>query len=242
MKRLVAIVAAAIWAGSALAQTPPPPPPPAAAPAAPEEGDPAKKLIGTWEFSNADHDKVCTAVFKADKTAVGAKVEFDANCSNLFPLVSGIAGWTYANNDLLKLLDAQGRPLVEFSEVEDGIFEAPTPGVGVLFLQTPAAATAAPAPDQPDRVAGNWTIARGNGAPLCKLTLATTAAGEGFALIVQPGCAKSIEDLKFTQWQLKQGELTLVPTKGNPWRFEEVDTQTWRRISEGAVQMILQRQ
>ena len=59
---------------------------------------------------------------------------------------------------------------------------------------------------------------------------------------MQPGCAKSIEDLKFTQWQLKQGELTLVPTKGNPWRFEEVDTQTWRRISEGAVQMILVRQ
>ena len=60
---------------------------------------------------------------------------------------------------------------------------------------------------------------------MCNLTLAATAVGEGFALAVQPGCAKSIEDLKFTQWQLKQGELTLVPTKGNPWRFEEVDTQ-----------------
>ena len=239
MKRLVAIAAAVIWVGAALAQAPPPAAP--ATPAAPAEGESAKKVIGTWEFSNADHDKVCTAVFKADKTAVGFKVEFDANCAALFPLVSGVAGWTFANNDLLKLLDAQGRPLVEFSEVEDGIFEAPTPGVGVLFLQTPAAA-AAPEPDQPDKLAGNWTIARSNGGPLCKLTLAATAAGEGYALTVQPGCAKSIEDLKFTQWQLKQGELTLVPTKGNPWRFEEVDTQTWRRISEGAVQMILQRQ
>jgi Protease inhibitor Inh len=242
MTRLAIFAAAFFWMGAVLAQAPPAPAVPPTPATPPAEGESAKKVIGTWEFSNADHDKVCTAVFKADKTAVGFKVEFDANCGTLFPLVNDIAGWTYANNDLLNLLDAQGKPLVEFSEVEDGIFEAPTPGVGVLFLQTPAAATAEPAPDQPDRLAGNWTIARSNGGPLCKLTLAATAAGEGFALTVQPGCAKSIDDLKFTQWQLKQGELTLVPAKGNPWRFEEVDTQTWRRISEGAVQMILVRQ
>jgi hypothetical protein len=237
MTRLAIIAAAVVWAGAALAQTPPP------APAVAEEDDPAKKVIGTWEFSNADHDKVCTTVFKTDKTAVGFKVEFDANCAGLFPLVSNIAGWSYAANDLLKLLDAQSRPLIEFSEVEDGIFEAPTPGVGVLFLQAPGAATADAQPQQQaDKLAGNWTIARSNGGPLCKITLATTAAGEGFALTVQPGCAKSIDDLKFTQWQLKEGELSLVPAKGNPWRFEEVDSETWRRISEGAVQMILVRE
>jgi hypothetical protein len=229
MMRLALIAAAAVWAGAALAQAPP------------VLSDSAKKAIGTWEFSNADRDKVCTAVFKSDRTAVGYKVEFDPNCASLFPLVADVAGWTFPDNGLLSLLDAQSKALVEFSEVEDGIFEAPTPGVGVLFLQNPAAA-AGPAPEQPDKLAGNWTIARGNGGPLCKLTLASTAAGDGFALTVQPGCAKSIADLNFTRWQLNQGELVLVPARGNPWRFEEMDNVTWRRIPESATQIILVRQ
>ena len=236
MMRLALIAAAVVWTGGALAQAPPAPS------ASPALGESAKKVIGTWEFSNADRDKVCTAVFKSDKTAVGFKVEFDQNCGNLFPLVNDVAGWTFPNDDLLSLLDAQGKALVEFSEVEDGIYEAPTPGVGVLFLQNPESAAQTQPEQQPDKVAGNWTIARGNGGPLCKLSLASTASGDGFALTVQPGCAKSIADLNFTKWQLNQGELVLVPTRGSPWRFEEMDNVTWRRIPESAAQIILVRQ
>ena len=55
-----------------------------------------------------------------------------------FRWCADVAGWTFPDNDLLRLLDAQGKALVEFSEVEDGIYEAPTPGVGVLFLQNAA--------------------------------------------------------------------------------------------------------
>ena len=101
-------------------------------------------MIGSWEFSNADRDKKCTATFSGDRTAVGFKVEFDANCASQFPLVADIVGWKFPDNDLLYLLDSTGKALVEFSEVEDGIYEAPTPGVGVLFLQN-AAAAAGPA-------------------------------------------------------------------------------------------------
>ena len=72
-------------------------------------------------------------------SAVGYALTFDANCPTLFPLVRQHCGLEIsAENDLLYLVDAQGRALVEFSEVEDGIFEAPTPGTGVLFLQNPA--------------------------------------------------------------------------------------------------------
>ena len=102
-------------------------------------GESAKAMIGTWEFSNAARDKVCNATFKKIHTRVGFRVTFGANCGKLFPLVQQVAGWRYPEDDDLFLLDADGKALVEFSEVEDGIFEAPTPGVGVLFLQNPAA-------------------------------------------------------------------------------------------------------
>jgi hypothetical protein len=229
MTRLVlAWIALFGFASVALAQTPA------------SLGDSAKAMVGSWEFSNADRDKICTVTFKNERSPVGFKLEFDKNCPTLFPLVSDVAGWTFPDNDLLRLLDAQGKALVEFSEVEDGIYEAPTPGVGVLFLQN--AAAAAPPPKPPEQVAGNWTLTSGKGAPLCALALAATALRDGFALTVKPGCDAGVARLNFTQWRLDRGELVLVPARGTPWRFEEIDDVTWRRIPESADQITLVRQ
>jgi Protease inhibitor Inh len=201
-------------------------------------GDSAKGLIGSWEFSNADRDKVCTATFKSDATPVGSKVEFDANCGTLFPLVLRVAGWKFPEGDNLFLLDADGKTLVEFSEVESGIYEAPTPGIGVLFLQ---AASGGPAPKTPEQVAGNYAITRA-GKTLCKVTLASTVLRDGFALSVQPGCDAEFTRLNVTQWQLDRGELVLVTARGNPWRFEEGEGGTWRRVPESAAETLLVRQ
>jgi hypothetical protein len=228
LARAIFCVIAVIAAGLALAQAPVP------------IGDSAKALIGTWEFSNADRDKICSATFKADSTKVGFKVEFDKACADLFPLVNDVAGWVFPDNDLLRLLDAQGKILVEFSEVENGIYEAPTPGVGVLFLQN--AAAAGPPPRPLDQVTGDWAIKRGSGAPICTVTLSANAAKDGFALTVKPGCDAAIARLNFTQWRLDRDELMLVPTRGNPWRFEEVEAGNWRRVPESANPLFLIKQ
>jgi len=201
-------------------------------------GDSAKGMLGSWEFSNADRDKVCTATFKSDRAAVGFKVEFNAGCIVLFPLVGNVVGWTFPDNDLLRLFDAQGRALAEFSEVEDGIYEAPTPGVGVLFLQN---AAAAPATKTPQQVAGNFNLMQGD-KPLCSFTLAPTAVKDAFALTVKPGCNASIAGQNFVQWRLEREELVLVPARGNPWRFEEIENGTWRRLPESVDAMTLVKQ
>ncbi|MFZ0400126.1 MAG: AprI/Inh family metalloprotease inhibitor [Pseudolabrys sp.] len=228
MTRFIAGFAATCIAGVALAQAPAP------------LGDSAQRMIGSWEFSNADRDRTCTATFKGDRAPGGLKIEFDANCVNLFPLVRDIAAWKFPDNDLLYLLDAQGKSVVEFSEVEDGIFEAPTPGVGVLFLQNAAAAGAPPKP--PEQVTGDWAVVRKSGSPICILTLAMTKASDGFAIAVKPGCDPAIARLNFTQWRIDSDQLMLVPSRGNPWRFEEVDNTTWRRVPESADQTTLVRQ
>jgi hypothetical protein len=201
-------------------------------------GDSAKAMIGTWEFSNADRDKKCTLTFKSDPSPVGFKLEFDKDCPSLFPLVSDVAGWTFPDNDLLHLVNAKGKVLVEFSEVEDGIYEAPTPGIGVLFLQNTS--SAAPPPKPPEQVAGDWAIMRA-GKPLCQINLATTAAQDGLALTVKPGCDPAIARLNFAIWKIDRDELMLVTARG-PWRFEEVDANSWRRVPEGASPYSLVRQ
>jgi hypothetical protein len=221
---LIAAVAVLVW-GAAHAQTGAP------------LSDNAKSMIGTWEFSNAERDKICTAKFTANHAASGYKVTFDANCAQLFPLVRKIAGWNFPQDDLLYLVDAQGRALVEFSEVEDGIYEAPTPGLGVLFLQNPATAAAAPKAKSAREVAGSWAVVRGDGTPICVLTLAS----DGFTVKTQPGCDAAFAKLEFTQWRMDRGELLLVPSNGEPWRFEDIDGN-WRRVPETADQIMLVRQ
>jgi hypothetical protein len=228
VRHLFTAALAALLCSSALAQN------------RPALDDSAKAVIATekWEFSNADRDKICTVKFTGDPVAVGYRLSFDENCANLFPLVRDIAGWKYPEDDLLYLVDAQGKSLVEFSEVEDGIFEAPTPGLGVLFLQNPAATGPAPVKKASD-VAGDWLVKRSD-TTVCALTLANAPSGDGFALTIKPGCNPAIANLKFGQWRLVENLLLLVPATGEPWRFEEVDG-VWRRLSE-TEQMTLERQ
>ncbi len=224
--RLIVCVIAALAAAPALAQNSP-------------MSESGKALLGAWEFSNADRDKICQATFKADVTKGGFKVEFDADCVNKFPLVADVVGWTFPEGDLLRLVDAQGKTLVEFSEVESGIYEAPTPGVGVLFLQN--AAAVGPPPKPPEQVAGEWTVMR-RGAKVCALTLSATPSNDGYTLIVKPGCDAAVTRLNLSQWRLDREELTLVPARGTPWRFEEIDAGSWRRTPETADQYTLVRQ
>jgi hypothetical protein len=200
----------------------------------------AQAIVGTWEFSNADRDRTCTLVLKSDGAAVGYKLEFDATCAAQFPLVRDIVGWRYPDDDLLYLLDAQGRALIEFSEVEDGLFEAPTRGVGVLFLQNPAAI--GPPPKTVQDVAGDWTLRRGADSPLCTITLTTTAAKDAYVLAIKPGCDPAIVQLKLNQWRMDRGELLLVAANAEPWRFEEIDGGAWRRLPEGPDPITLVRQ
>jgi hypothetical protein len=228
MIRLVVAIAMLLVAAMPLAAQKAPPP---------VLGDAAKSVLGTWEFSNADRDKICTATFRATPAAVGFKVEFDADCHNLFPLVDDVAGWIYRDKDLLRLVDANGHSLVEFSEVEDGIYEAPTPGVGLLFLQNPATTQA----KRPDQVAGEWMLRRG-GQPVCVIELMTEAVRDGYALRLRPSCDAAIAKLNFTQWRLDRDELLLGVARGDPWRFEEIDDVTWRRLPESVDAITLVKQ
>lgn len=198
----------------------------------------AKAMVGTWELSSAERAKTCTAKFSADPARVGMRVTFDADCAKLFPLVRQIVGWRFPQEDLLYLVDGQGKAIVEFSEVEDGIFEAPTPGVGVLFLQNPAAAAAAGSrPQSSGSAAGNWAVVRADGNPICVLTLAS----DGLKVSAQPGCDPGIAKLNFTQWRMDQDDLLLIPASGEPWRFEDEDG-IWRQLTDSADQVILVRQ
>ena len=218
MRRAVLSLIVAIWASFAQAQP---------------ITDNARSVLGSWEFSTAERDKRCTLTLAEARAASGYKLEYDQGCLTDFPLLRDVAGWSYGDNDLLRFVDAQGKPLVEFSEVESGMYEAPTQGYGVLFLQNPAVAGEPPV--LPDKVAGDWAITRGGERPLCLITLTMTpAADEGYAVVVKPNCEAAIARLNFNRWRIDRDELMLSPARGSPWRFEQDDENNWERVPESA--------
>jgi hypothetical protein len=222
---LAATLVACLYPAAAPAQAP------ANTPAANPLNETAKAMAGAYEFSNADRDRRCTVDLKTDLAgAAGLKLEFDKACTGVFPFVKDIAGWTIAENDFLRLHDAKGKPVLELSEVEHGIFEVPRPGEGVLFLQSVAAVE--PPPPTVDQMAGEWDVVRGGG-KICSLTLANKPAGEGYALSLKPGCDATVARFNPSSWQMDRSELVLKGSSGaQTWRFEESDEKTWQRVPE----------
>jgi len=189
---------------------------------------------GAWEISNADRDKICAVTFKADPVRTGYKLELDPGCAAVFPFLKDAEGWTLSN-DTVRLVDARGKAVFEFTEVESGMYEAERPSEGLYFLQN---ASAAPAIRTPDQMAGEWVVMQA-AKQVCSMTLAKTAVPnqeDAFSLRLKPDCAALVTRLNFVLWRMDQGELVLASAGGQSWRFEEEDTQTftWRRVPEGA--------
>lgn len=224
---LALLVAAALVLGAApaLAQAP---------------GDPNATLTdGAWEISNAERDKSCTAVFRNDTTPGGRKVEFGPACAGAFPVTRDVTAWTRGPNDAVQLVDRGGRILLEFTEVEGGLYEGERPGEGLYFMQSVAAGATWRTAEQ---MTGDWAVVRGAGRPVCVLTLSNNPApAETFAVRVKPGCDATVTRFAPVTWKMDRGELVLNG-RGQPWRFEEGDAVTWRRIPAAADGFVLVRQ
>jgi hypothetical protein len=205
-------------------------------PAGAEGADP---LIGSWELSNADHDKVCHLTFRADPVPGGRKLEIDRNCANLFPSTRDVTAWSMDNFGNLRLINSRGAAAVELAVAEAGIFDGIQPGEGRYILQSSAAAPVRSS----EQLLGDWGIARGTGKPICILTLSGDSAG-GDAMVVRakPGCDTFVARFGPAAWRIDRGELVLSSARGQTWRFEEDDANTWLRVPESADPVLLVRQ
>jgi len=206
---------------------------------APALSEAANAMIGAWEFSNADRDKICRFNFRSDAAASGYKLDIDKNCPSLFPTAKDIVAWSVDNFGGLRLLDASGNAVIELSEAEAGLYDGFEPGQGRYVLQSAAAAPVRSAED----MVGDWAIARGTGKPICVLTLATNPIGaDALMLKIKPGCDVMVTRFAPNSWRMDQGELLLLSARGQTWRFEENDANTWQRVPESSDPVLLVRQ
>lgn len=213
---------------------------PAAAQTIPSEA--AKGMVGSWELSNADRDKICTVTFGIGAAGAGYAVNFDPACAALFPPMRDVVAWSLGKRDVLLLNDANGRPVLELMEVEAGTYEGLRPNEGRYVLQN--AAVAAAAEDRSaDQMFGEWEFVRPAGRPICALTLQNVAASaDSFALTLKPGCDPLITRFDPVGWRMDRGQLLMLSGAGESWRFQESDPTTWRRVPEARAPLLLVRQ
>jgi hypothetical protein len=82
-----------------------------------------KDMIGQWELSTTERSKTCVVTMKGDASPQGFKLELERTCPAALPFTKDIAAWSIKGLDIVRLQDAAGQPVIDFTEVESGIFE-----------------------------------------------------------------------------------------------------------------------
>ena len=200
-----------------------------------------KEMIGQWELSTTDRSKTCVVTMEGDSTPQGLKLELEPGCAAALPFTKDIKGWNIKGLDIVRLQDASGEAVLDFTEVETGIFEGVRPNEGVYILQNLVAARSL-AKSQ-DQMIGDWAMVRGNGNTICGLTLTNNDAGnDNFQVFLKPKCDPTVAAFAPTQWRLEHGQILLMSDRGETWRFEADDNAQWRLVPDSADPLILLRQ
>lgn len=213
-----------------------------ASPAWPQDTSTLKKdMIGQWELSTTERSKTCVVTLKGDSSPQGLKLELEPGCAAALPFTKDITAWNVRGLDIVRLQDATGQPVIDFTEVESGIFEGLRQGEGVYILQNLAAARSLA--KSMDQMIGDWSMVRGNGVVICGLTLTNTEAGpDNFQVFLKPKCDPAIAAFAPTRWRLDHGQMVLMSAKGDTWQFEADDNAQWRRVPDSADPLIMLRQ
>ncbi len=181
-----------------------------------------KDMIGQWELSTTERSKTCVVTLKNDATPQGLKLELEPACVAALPFTKAITAWNIRGLDIVRLQDSTGESVIDFTEVESGIFEGLRQGEGIYILQNLAAARSLA--KSMDQMIGDWAMVRGNGQSICGLTLTNTeASADNFQVFLKPRCDPAVTAFGPKQWRLERGELLLLSANGDVWHFEADD-------------------
>ena len=200
-----------------------------------------KEMIGQWELATTERSKTCVVTLKGDAAPQGFKLELEPGCANALPFAKDIAAWNVKGLDIVRLQDAAGQSVIDFTEVESGIFEGVRQNEGVYILQNLAAARSLA--KSMDQMIGDWAMVRGSGQTICGLTLTNTDAGQdNFQVFLKPKCDPLVTAFAPTRWRLEHGQMLLMSDKGETWQFEADDNAQWRLVPDSADPLIMVRQ
>ncbi|MFG1282898.1 protease inhibitor Inh/omp19 family protein [Xanthobacter autotrophicus] len=237
-------------AGVQLVQRGDVPPGPATAPRppAPARLDPAvrdagARLAAPFRLGNADGSRSCPFALKAEPAGPGLAVDFDRPACAIIAFSAQVVAWLPDPSGSLRLLNAQGRTVAEFTEGANGSFEALREGDGVYFLTNPSAADE-DTEIKVDEVVGEWDLARQAGTPICRWTLLDQPAtnGKGKALAIAAGCDPALLRFGPVAWDIEGGNILVRgDTDAAVIRFARQEDGGWARTPERGRPLLMNR-
>lgn len=223
-----------------LAQKPP------AAPAAPKI-DPAMReagarMAGDFRLTSADGTRACAFTLKPDASGSALTVDFDKEACAVIGFSGQVSAWLPDPSGSIRLLNAQGRTVAEFTEGAGGSYEALKEGDGVYFLTNPSVADATEV--NVEEVVGDWDLSRTAGAPVCRWTLQNVPAGKGEGRIVSvaAGCDSSMLRFAPVAWDIEGGNILVRGVaSGAMIRFARQEDGSWARTPERGRPLLMTR-
>ncbi|MFG1320498.1 protease inhibitor Inh/omp19 family protein [Xanthobacter autotrophicus] len=226
----------------------PPGPATAPRPPAPSRLDPAVRAAGArlaapFRLGNADGSRSCPFALKAEPAGPGLAVDFDRPACAIIAFSAQVVAWLPDPSGSLRLLNAQGRTVAEFTEGANGSFEALREGDGVYFLTNPSAADE-DTEIKVDEVVGEWDLARQAGTPICRWTLLDQPAtnGKGKALVIAAGCDPALLRFGPVAWDIEGGNILVRgDTDAAVIRFARQEDGGWARTPERGRPLLMNR-
>lgn len=217
--------------------------PPAAAPVKldPAVREAGGRIAGPFQLTSADGGRACSFGLKADPSGPGLGLDFSRDACAVIAFSAQVVAWLPDPSGSIRLLNAQGRTVAEFTEGAGGSYEALREGDGVYFLTNPSAADSTDL--KPEEVVGEWDLARTAGTPVCRITLLEDAApGGGHRLKVAPGCDDSLMRFRPLAWDIEGGNILVRgEAAGAPIRFARQEDGGWARTPERGRPLLMTR-
>lgn len=234
-------------------------PPPALAQPAPAE---TAARAGAWDLSMIDSFRKCRLTLALDPVGIGRALRFPAGCRRAVPLLAGATGWVVPEGGAVRLLDRDGRPVLELAggadlltgkaatgeayrlERQDGavvnLRPPPPEPIGVPQVTPVDPATAPPFASLP----GTYAVDRYTEQDVCRISLGVAmvdASGRHEARLLD-GCRDvGLGAFDPVAWSYGAGRLTLIARRGYQVQLVSERDGQWRRDPEVGATLVLRK-
>jgi hypothetical protein len=216
----------------------------AAAAQQPPAVDPAdlRALAANYQLSNADGERKCPITLDPEPAGPGFTLKYEREaCVKLFAFLAEVRAWRPGPAGSIRFVRQDGRMIAEFTEGVDGEYEAIREGDAVYFLANLQFVDPKELA-QPADVIGDWTVARPNGPPLCRLHFSDQPSqDEGYQLRVEPGCDPALASFAPVSWRLDRGDVVLQSQTGDKLRFGRREGGGWAKVPERPGPLVMTR-
>lgn len=189
-------------------------------------------LARAYWLTSADGARRCEITLSASPTVSGFALALDRAACAPIAFTGHLVAWVPDDSGAIRLVDAKGHVVAEFTGASEGSFEALREGDGVYFLGPPVAARAEIV--DPAEVVGDWVLWREGPKPVCRWRLTDQpAAGGGSQVLIAPECDVFLVRFAPSSWQIVGGNVLVKgATDGSTIRFARQEDGTWARIPE----------